>query len=74
MYFVHCIGLSLSARSEDSNEPPVRFGGDRIHHDKGLILVSFESQEEVFHYQNIHPTDSVSVEHQLAYNRKHIFS
>ena len=46
MYFVHCIGLSLSAQTQDSNELPVRFGGDRIHHNKGLTLASFASQEE----------------------------
>ena len=74
MYFVRCIDLSLSAQSQDSNELPVRFGGDRIHHDTGLILVPFESQQEVCHYQNTHRTYSVSAEHQLAYNRKHIFS
>ena len=56
MYFVHCIGLSLSAQSQDSNELPVRFGGDRIHRDKGPKLVPFASQEEVCHYRNIHRT------------------
>ena len=45
-YFVHCIGLSLSAQTQDSNELSVRFGGDRIHHNKGLTLASFASQEK----------------------------
>ena len=63
MYFVHCIGLSLSVQNRDSIEFHARFGGDRIRRDKAVILAVCTSLAVVFHYQSFHLTYPVSVEH-----------